>query len=242
MSGRASPAVAAASSNQAAAGGYRPRPHYHHEHGIPGLARRGDRLLRRAGRRQLKVLLAGPQAAYEKAVLHPMEELLDELAVQYGPGRIFRPYRDVRFSADKSPYKTAIGATLGEGGYIQLSAAGLAAGWGTYMMSADQLQRYRQAVDAEPSGPDLAQRVAAIRDAGIEVTAHDRVKTAPRGYPKDHPRIDLLCLKGLVAWREWPAGKWLATTQAKVCLLEFLAQAGPLDEWLAAHVGPSRTA
>jgi uncharacterized protein (DUF2461 family) len=110
------------------------------------------------------------------------------------------------------------------------------------MMSADQLQRYRQAVDAEPSGPDLVQRVAAIRDAGIEVTAHDRVKTAPRGYPKDHPRIDLLCLKGLVAWREWPAGKWLATTQAKVRLLEFLAQAGPLDEWLAAHVGPSRTA
>ena len=182
------------------------------------------------------------KAAYERAVLRPMEELLDDLAAQYGPGRIFRPYRDVRFSADKSPYKTAIGATLGGAGYIRLSAAGLAAGWGTYMMSADQLQRYRQAVDAEPSGPDLVRRVAAIRDAGIEVTAHDRVQTAPRGYYKDHPRIDLLCLKGLVAWREWPAGKWLATTQAKVRLLEFLAQAGPLDEWLAAHVGPSRTA
>ncbi len=182
------------------------------------------------------------KAAYEQAVLRPMEELLDDLAAQYGPGRIFRPYRDVRFSADKSPYKTAIGATLGEAGYIRLSAAGLAAGRGMYMMSADQLQRYRQAVDADPSGPDLARRVAAIRDVGIEVTAHDRVKTAPRGYPKDHSRIDLLCLKGLVAWREWPAGKWLATTQAKGRLLEFLAQTGPLDEWLATYVGPSRSA
>ena len=69
-------------------------------------------------------------------------------AVRTGP--YLRPYRDVRFSADKSPYKTAIGARLGEGGYIQLSAAGLAAGRGMYMMDADQLQRYRQAVHAEP--------------------------------------------------------------------------------------------
>ena len=70
------------------------------------------------------------KAAYEQAVLRPMEELLDDLAPQYGPGRIFRPYRDVRFSADKSPYKTAIGATIGAGGYVRLSAAGLAAGRG----------------------------------------------------------------------------------------------------------------
>ena len=133
------------------------------------------------------------KAAYEQAVLRPMEELLDDLAAQYGPGRIFRPYRDVRFSADKSPYKTAIGATLGEAGYIRLSAAGLAAGRGMYMMSADQLQRYRQAVDADLPGPDLAQRVAAIRDAGIEVTAHDRVKDrAPRlsqGSSPDRPAV-----------------------------------------------------
>ena len=180
------------------------------------------------------------KAVYDDAVLRPMDELLSELAAQFGPGRIFRPYRDVRFSADKSPYKTAIGARLGEGGYIQLSAAGLAAGRGMYMMDADQLQRYRQAVHAEPSGSDLARTVAAIRDAGIEVTSHDRVKTAPRGFPKDHPRIDLLCMKGLIAWRQWPAGKWLATSRPKSRVLEFLARAEPLQEWLNAHVGAGR--
>jgi uncharacterized protein (TIGR02453 family) len=178
------------------------------------------------------------KAVYERAVLRPMEELLAEVEGQLGPGRVFRPYRDIRFSADKSPYKTAMGATIDGGGYIRFSAAGLAAGRGMYLMSADQLQRYRQAVDAEPSGTDLARIVAAIRDAGIEVTAHERLKAGPRGFPKDHPRIDLLCWKGLIAWQEWPAGKWLATPKAKARLLEFFARAEPLQNWLDANVGP----
>jgi uncharacterized protein (TIGR02453 family) len=182
------------------------------------------------------------KATYDLSVRGPMEELLAELAGQFGPGRIFRPNRDVRFSADKSPYKTAIGATMDNGGYIQLSAAGLAAGRGMYMMAADQLQRYRQAVDAEPAGSDLAQLVAAARDAGIEITSRDRLKTAPRGYPKDHPRIGLLCLKGLIAWRQWPAADWLATPEAKSRVVEFLAATGPIQDWLDSRVGPSQLA
>ena len=177
---------------------------------------------------------------YEQAVRRPMEELLTELAGQFGPGRIFRPNRDVRFSADKSPYKTAIGATMENGGYIQLSAAGLAAGRGMYMMAGDQLERFRRAVDAEPAGSGVARIVAAAREAGIEITAHDRLKTAPRGYPKDHPRIGLLCLKGLIAWRQWPAAGWLATPAAKSRVVEFLLQAEPLQHWLDSHVGPSK--
>jgi uncharacterized protein (TIGR02453 family) len=182
------------------------------------------------------------KAVYEQAVLRPMEQLLDELGGQLGPGRIFRPYRDVRFSADKSPYKTAIGATVGAGGYVRLSAAGLGAGRGMYTMTPDQLERYREAVAAEPSGAEVARRVTVLRDAGIEVTAHDRLKTAPRGYAKDHPRIDLLRMKGLIAWQQWPAGKWLATPQAKARLVEFFALAEPLQDWLDTHVGPGRTA
>src|SRR5688572_10134866 len=74
---------------------------------------------------------------YDGCVRAPMEELLAELAPRFGDGKIFRPYRDVRFSADKSPYKTAIGATLTGGGYIQLSADGLSAGAGMYHMAPD---------------------------------------------------------------------------------------------------------
>ncbi|MEP7026396.1 MAG: DUF2461 domain-containing protein [Actinomycetota bacterium] len=181
------------------------------------------------------------KTVYEQAVRRPMEELLEELADRFGPGRIFRPYRDVRFSKDKSPYKTAIGATLDQGGYVQFSAAGLAAGRGMYTMATDQLQRYRQAV-AGPPGAELMPLAAALQDAGIEVTAHGRLKTAPRGYPKDHPRIELLCLKGLIAWQQWPAADWLATPAVTGHLTGFFTRAEPLQNWLNAHVGPSDTA
>ena len=66
------------------------------------------------------------RSVYDEKVLAPMNALLAELEPEFGAGKIFRPYRDVRFSADKSPYKTAIGATLELGGYVQLSAKGLA--------------------------------------------------------------------------------------------------------------------
>ena len=62
---------------------------------------------------------------YEASVREPMAALLDELSGEFGPGRIARPYRDVRFRADKSPYKTQIYATLDRGGYVNFSAAGL---------------------------------------------------------------------------------------------------------------------
>ena len=75
---------------------------------------------------------------YDHAVRAPMEELLEELAPDWGEGRIFRPYRDIRFSSDKSPYKTNIAANVGEG-YVQLTADGLGAGAGMWEMAPDQL-------------------------------------------------------------------------------------------------------
>jgi len=176
---------------------------------------------------------------YETKVRAPMEALLEELAPEWGEGRPFRPYRDVRFSRDKTPYKTHIGAMVGEFGYVQLNADGLAAGSGTYDMAPEQLERFRAAVAAEGSGSELAELVARARAAGLEVTAREVLKTAPRGYPKDHPRIELLRFKGLVTWREWPAGAWLGTRKAKDRVVGFLRDSAPLAGWLRAHVGPS---
>jgi uncharacterized protein (TIGR02453 family) len=176
--------------------------------------------------------------AYEKLVRGPMEELLAELAPEWGDGRIFRPYRDIRFSADKSPYKTQIGAMAGEG-YVQLSADGLGIGCGMWEMAPDQLERYREAVSDDRSGEELARLVAKARAAGLDVTGHDVLKTAPRGYPKDHPRIELLRYKGLISWREWPAGAWLGTRRAKDRVVEVLRLSRPLAGWLRTNVGPS---
>jgi uncharacterized protein (TIGR02453 family) len=167
-----------------------------------------------------------------------MEELLRELAPEFGEGKIFRPYRDVRFSRDKSPYKTAMGATLVGGGYVHLSAEGLGAGSGMYHMEPGQLARYRRAVADDKSGGQLEKLVAAARKKGMDVSAHDSLKTAPKGYPKDHPRIDLLRQKGLITWRSWPVGAWLGTKQAKTRVVEFLRASKPINDWLATNVGP----
>ena len=179
---------------------------------------------------------------YETLVRGPMDELLAELAPEFGEGKVFRPYRDVRFSADKSPYKTAMGASLAGGGYVHLSAEGLGAGSGMYMMAPDQLERFRQAVSDDRSGGELARIVAKVTKAGIEVSAHDALKTAPKGYPKDHPRIELLRQKGLITWKAWPVAAWLGTKQAKTRVVEFLRASQPINGWLAEHVGPTTMA
>jgi uncharacterized protein (TIGR02453 family) len=176
---------------------------------------------------------------YDTIVRAPMEALLEELEPDWGDGKIFRPYRDVRFSADRSPYKTHIGALIGDG-YIQLSAAGLAAGSGMWEMATDQLDRYRRAVDDEGSGGALERIVSQARGAGVDAVGHGVLKTAPRGYAKDHPRIELLRNKGLVTWKDWPAGAWLGTRRAKDRIEAFLRASEPLNRWLREHVGPTR--
>ncbi|MGH2827288.1 MAG: DUF2461 domain-containing protein [Actinomycetota bacterium] len=176
--------------------------------------------------------------AYQSLVRAPMEELLEELAPDWGEGKIFRPYRDIRFSSDKSPYKTNIAATVGDG-YVQLRAAGLGAGCGMWHMAPDQLERYREAVSEERSGGELVGLATKAREEGLEVTGHDVLKTAPRGYARDHPRIEFLRFKGLVAWREWAPGAWLGTQRAKDRVVEFLQLSKPVGDWLKTYVGPS---
>ena len=178
------------------------------------------------------------KAEYETLVRRPMEELLAELEPDWGEGRIFRPYRDIRFSTDKSPYKTFIGAMVGDR-YVQLTARGLGAGSGMWEMSADQLERYRQAVMDDRRGSRLAAIVADARAAGFDASGHDALKTAPKGYPKDHPRIELLRYRGLITWKDWPAGAWLGTRRAKDRVVQFFDRSKPLNAWLRANVGPS---
>ena len=111
---------------------------------------------------------------------------MDELEPRFGPGRILRPYRDVRFSKDKSPYRTSHGAMIGDV-YVQVSARGLGTGGGNYHLAPDQLERYRAAVAADDTGGELVRRIAAIEAAGIDVAGADALKTAPRGYRRPSP-------------------------------------------------------
>ncbi|MGI9164572.1 MAG: DUF2461 domain-containing protein [Mycobacterium sp.] len=183
-----------------------------------------------------KVYWQEHKAVYERNVRGPMEQLLVELADEFGAGKLFRPYRDVRFSADKTSYKTNCAATRGTG-YVSFSADGLSVGGGLYMPDPAALQRYRDAVDDEKSGPQLAGIVADLRAAGYQIMAHEVLKTAPRGFPTDHPRIELLRHKGVAMMKDWPVGAWLGTAKAKDRVIATLRAGAPLNGWLTRYVG-----
>ena len=177
---------------------------------------------------------------YEQEVLAPMRALLEALEPEFGTARLFRPYRDTRFSSDKSPYKTTIAAEVENGGYIQFSAAGLGAGAGAYHLASDQLERYRLAVDDDRRGRELEAIVDTLVASGCTVIAHDVLKTAPRGYSKGHPRIELLRHKGMAIWRELPASDWLGKAKAPDRIAAFFRAARPLTDWVDCYVGPSK--
>jgi len=182
---------------------------------------------------------------YETFVRAPMVALLDELG-EFGPFHIFRPYNDVRFAKNKPPYKEGIGAygesEGGTGFYVGLSADGLIAGSGYYNMATDQLERFRQAVDDEHRGTEIVAIVDALHRADLTTGAMSELKTAPRGYPKDHPRIGLLRRKGLVASRRWSVAGWLHTRKAADRVRATWEAARDMNAWLDLHVGPSQLA
>ena len=150
---------------------------------------------------------AAHRDVFEESVRDQMEALLTELSETFGGEvKLFRQNRDVRFSPDKSPYKTNTygvihGSELAaQGLYASISARGLVAGSGYHMMARDQLERYRDAVADDARGPELGKLVAKAEKAGLELWG-ESLATAPRGYPKDHTRIELLRRKSLALGR-----------------------------------------
>jgi uncharacterized protein (TIGR02453 family) len=183
---------------------------------------------------------------YEESVRGPFETMLLELAEDLGGEvKLFRQHRDVRFSADKSPYKTRTYGVIQERPenrpalYAQISATGLFAGSGYHVLAVDQLARFRDAVADDATGPALEAAVASAEAAGIE-TYGETLKTAPRGYPRDHPRIALLRHKSLVGGaRLEPGGDGIGRDAALGHARRTWAACEPLNAWLDAHVGDS---
>ncbi len=174
---------------------------------------------------------------YEQDVRAPMQALLATLEPEFGTGKIFRPYRDMRFSANKIPYKTQCGATVGPY-YVQVSAEGVMLAGGYYQMAGDQVRRFRVAVEEERRGEDLRRRLASTEKAGLTVHG-DRLKTKPRGVDDDHPRLDLLRHRSLYAARNWPGEDLMLSAALGEQVAAGWRALRPLTEWLADHVGPS---
>ncbi|MEZ5116357.1 MAG: DUF2461 domain-containing protein [Candidatus Nanopelagicales bacterium] len=177
---------------------------------------------------------------YVQHVREPLEALTATLADEFGPAKLFRPYRDVRFSKDKSPYKDHQGAFVAVqdavGYYVQLSGHGLMAAAGWYAPGGAQVHRYREAVDGSQGG-ELEAAVETLRRKGFEVSG-DVMKTRPRGVDPDHPRIELLRHRSLVASHTWEPAAWMGTKAAATRVRDMWRAARPMVDWLAAYVGP----
>lgn len=182
------------------------------------------------------------RSTFDRDVKAPLEALCEELT-DVGSFHVFRPYNDQRFSKNRPPYKTQQGAYAeGEGGaghYFHIGADGMMVAVGYYAMAKDQLERFRAAVDAEATGTEVAGLTERLARKGYSVGAMDELKTAPRGYPKDHPRIELLRRKGLMVSKQYPVAAWMSTKKAAARIRDTWAGAADLCAWLDANVGPS---
>ena len=184
------------------------------------------------------------KSTYLEDVRAPMEALLAELsgefATDFGKATVFRPYRDVRFAKDKTPYKTHCGGVIepGRGAgayYVEIGPAGLRVGGGCFHLESDQLGRFRTAVAEDIHGPALAKILAKLEKGGWEIKG-DRLKTRPRGYDADHPRMDLLRHRSVYAIQVWPPDDTLHERELLSRVRTAWRALRPFNEWARDHM------
>jgi len=143
----------------------------------------------------------------------------------------------VRFAKDKTPYKTHQGAWFAESSrYLHVSAAGLMVAGGYWDTSSAQVERLRRAVSDDVAGAELDRSISAARKAGLTLDGHQLTRV-PSGYPKEHPRADLLRYKSLTAHREFGSPAWLTTKRAQAEVAKAWRSMTLLIGWLDTHVG-----
>ncbi len=183
----------------------------------------------------------GHKTVYETCVRAPLQALVDELAEEFGPAKLFRPYRDVRFSADKTPYKTHQGAVVEVAGrsaglYVQLSADGLLVGGGCWRLESDQVSRYRRAVAHDVQGPRLVRKIQRLVAGGWAIQGH-RLTRVPSGFDLDGTRADLLRHRSLHAGRSWAPENWLHEREALDRVRDAWRDVAGVNAWLDDNVG-----
>lgn len=176
---------------------------------------------------------------YDAAVRAPFEQLATELEPEFGPLKIFRPYRDVRFSPDKNPYKLHIGMVSQApiAYYVQLSEAGMLVGGGVFDVPGPALARFRELVADDRRGPQIEAVLAPLAGEDLTLMADDALRTAPRGYPVDHPRIELLRLKRLAVARADPLADWMWTSDVFDIVSEAWRAVSAWNRWIAENLG-----
>jgi uncharacterized protein (TIGR02453 family) len=183
----------------------------------------------------MKLLLSDVKAAIDKTYAHTD---LDE-------PKVFRIFRDVRFSKDKTPYKTHVGGfvpllrrgkkatDLPMAVYFHVGVDETFGAAGHYMMEPESLARFRKAVADDKRGKELERILAGLAKKGFKADSHESLKRVPKEYDADHPRAELLKRKGLiVGFPKVPKGL-LATPKLTKWVADCCKATAPLVEWLA---------
>ena len=189
---------------------------------------------------------------YQRAVREPMEALLEQLEPEFGAWRVFRPYRDVRFSADKSPYKTNAACQFyhsdagrgagqdaegaGAGLYFQLADGECFVAGGIWMPARPALEKIREALAADPEGLDEVVRAPVFRRRFKALDREAMLTRLPRGFAEGHPAERWLRYKSFTATRMLTERQ--ATSARLPALLERdFAALVPLVRWLNGAIG-----
>jgi uncharacterized protein (TIGR02453 family) len=175
------------------------------------------------------------KGTYEYSVKRPMVALCAAMSDEFGDAKVFRPYRDVRFAKDKTPYKTAQGAFIevgpATGWYVEISARGVRTGAGFYDATGPRIAAIRAAIDDDGRGNDLAQMLKKLESNGWRIGGHV-LKTAPRGYDLSHPRINLLRHKSLTIGHDYGFEPIIHTPELLEAVRDDWRTLRPFVEWV----------
>ena len=187
-----------------------------------------------------KSFWAAHKDTYETAVRGPMSALARALEDEFGAAKVFRPYRDVRFAKDKTPYKTHQGVFIPRGPatgfYVEVAAPGVRVGVGFYEASGPRLARIREAMADDRRGTELERVLATLAETGWTVGG-EKLKTSPRGYDADHPRIELLRHKSLTLGKSYGFDPVIHTPELLDRVREDWREALPFVDWVCDHAG-----
>jgi uncharacterized protein (TIGR02453 family) len=178
---------------------------------------------------------------YEELLRAPMTALGEDLSA-LGRPRLFRPFNDTRFHPGP-PIKEHVGLAVGYEGaggfYVELSLDGLLIAAGLHNPAPDQVERIRHAVDDGRTAGVLRKAIDAAEHGGLQLNEPD-LRRAPRGYPIDHPRIDLLRRRRLVVTHRHALAKWIHRADAGERIRAQLDAGAPLVGWLRERIGPTQ--
>jgi uncharacterized protein (TIGR02453 family) len=201
--------------------------------------------------RNTKDFFDANKAVFRDQVQAPFAALVEAAAARLrrsvpgiGQPKVFRIYRDLRFSKDKTPYKTSMSASVPSrppaedgrpgvdtGFYVNVGPAGLYVASGLYHPGRPELERVRAAIADPDTGPELEAILGRAATKGLEPYL-DPLQRAPKSYPADHPRAGLLKARSLVLNRQHDRAPWLQTAELLDHLVADWKAMIPFNRWL----------